>query len=350
MGLDEASFVFDQTSAAMRACLPLPDGLRALAAESPRRSQRVLLNELAGRLESGEPLAEVLARLSPEMGPVLRAAQAQVANPAAGNTGISLPALIEWTSIAMRRRRDLDRQLIVALTYPILIAFAAGWILLGILLLIAPFLRGMENMWGIEFPAVTRVLLAISNFGDSLGLTQVILVMPFVLIPAFLILAWLGLNSPWLRGIFCELPIVGPLFYDAAIINFCGLLARLVRTQTPLADAIELAGKGSGSWRMAWGAAELASDARRGLLTTEICTSVGLPPPVGVALQDAESPESLADSLEGLAELYAHRLETNSRIALMIVEPIVFVGIVLGFLFVVAGLFAPMIKLLDSLA
>src|SRR5213075_1649074 len=68
---DDAVLILEQADLAAQAGVPLPPGLRAMAAEAgSRRMQRALLS-MAGRLEAGEDLAAVMQTLQPRLTPLM---------------------------------------------------------------------------------------------------------------------------------------------------------------------------------------------------------------------------------------------------------------------------------------
>lgn len=339
MSFDDASIILDQSSAALRSQATLSAGLRSLAVEAPTRHRREVLEALAARLENGEPFASILATVEPQLAPLLTATGACHDE--------NLPVILQWAADALRRRRALNFQLELALLYPLVLMAIGTWILLAILFLVFPILVPLLDDY--PLPASTEFLIAVCLGGKALGMPYVLMVLPIVAAALFIIPLVRGVDSVGWRSWLRPIPLVGILLHDASVVEFCGLLAGLVRGRVPLPAAVRLAGLGTGDPRLMRGTTRYSVDLERGQNGTSACVDAGLPSAVGLMLRESTSPEHLAESLEGLAEVYISRLDVRSRVLAAYVEPIVMVLMVVGLFTLIITIFGPILGSLRDL-
>ena len=147
-----------------------------------------------------------------------------------------------------------------------------------------------------------------------------------------------------------SIPILGPLFRLAALSEFCHLLAVFVESGMPLASSVLVAGETSEDEWLRLTCTQLALDIDRGIGAEMAALTCGFPSSLAHALRGANSPQALAESLHGLAEIYFARTDISSRLTSSVVEPFVMVLTVVGLGTIVISLFLPLLKLLNDLS
>jgi len=345
---DDAILILEEADLASSAGVPLSPGLRAMAAEAwPGRFRRSLL-QLADRLDEGEPLPTVLQSLQPSLSPITESLVQEGAD--CGRMDL----ILHWSTEQGRRRRNLRFQLGTALAYPFFLLAVAALIAGFVLIMIVSKFEQIFRDFGTQLPALTHGVLWLSRaliwvsqpFLDHWGMT---LVGAGLLAAIVLIVApqcdWISRPRWWGR-----IPLVGPLFRLVALADFCQFLAILIEIRSPLPKAVRLAGRASGDkWLMNAGE-ELAAAIEAGNLSAATSTELQVPAAIGQLLSSLSTPESLAEALYGLAEIYSVRAEVNCRFVAVIVEPIVMTVTTVGLGAIVVGLLIPLVKLLNDLS
>lgn len=338
---DDAILILEEADLASSAGVPLPPGLRAMAAEAWSWRLRQTLHDLADRLEAGEPLPAVLESLRPALSPVMEALLEEGAD--CGRMDL----ILHWSAEQGRRRSNLRFQLWTALAYPFFLIAIATLIGIFFLAIIVPPFNAIFRDFGVQLPGITQFVLWTSRvildyWIVGLAATSVLAVIGGI---AFYGSDWCSRQRWWGR-----IPLVGPLFRLVALADFCQFLAILIEIRTPLPKAVRLAGRASGDqWLMACGA-ELAGAMEAGDFSASTATDLRFPQAIGQMLHSLSDPDSLAEALYGLAEIYSARAEVNCRFVAVIVEPLVMTMITIGLGSMVVSLFFPLIKLLNDLS
>lgn len=338
---DDAILILEEADLASSAGVPLSPGLRAMAAEARPGRFRRTLRDFADRLEAGEPLAAVLESLRPSLSPVMESLLEEGAD--CGRMDL----ILHWSVEQGRRRSNLRRQLWTALAYPFFLISIAALILAFFLVAIVPQFNSIFRDFGTELPAMTQVVLWVSRVITDYWVWELFGagVLAALGIAAFIGSDWCSRQRWW--GM---IPLIGPLFRLVALADFCQFLAILIEIRAPLPKAVRLAGRASGDkWLMASGA-ELASAIEAGHFSAASASELRLPQAIGQMLHSISDPDSLAEALYGLAEIYSARAEVNCRFVAVIVEPLVMTMITIGLGTIVVSVFLPLIKLLNDLS
>lgn len=236
-----------------KAGLPLPSGLRALAAELPGRRVRAALAAMAARMERGESL-EAIFNSAPAALPLhLRGLLI------AGLRSGRLPELMEEYAQVEQERRRLRQRLQFNLAYLMFLAVA---VTLFSLLIQNVFLKEMGTM--IE-----------QQRGTLSGMFSIMAWKLFAQVPwlagaftAFLAMISLSISNfrgmAWLAPVSNRLPFFGPLTQNLRLASLSRVMALLLENGTPLPAAIGMAGAAAGDVFLARDCRDVAGELERG--------------------------------------------------------------------------------------
>jgi general secretion pathway protein F len=319
--------------------MPLASGMRAAAEESSSRRLSGALQHLAGQIESGRPIDEILAdeqgRFGSTIGRLVRAAVRT------GATSEALIELVDW----QRTRRELWRSMIASILYPaILVVLTILLIAFYEFVLVGPAIEIFMDM-EIRPPPVTQLMIWFHSGGTwwllglALGLTAAAL--------AFRLAAG---AARWRRVLY-SIPLFGPLWHWIAVAEWTRLLAILTRHGIALPAALRLAADSVHDASVAESSLCLAADIEQGrALPDRTEADRHLPPSLAPIFRWGEESGHLHQAFAQAAEMYSGRAQLRCDMLRSIVPPLVFIGIATVALLLLAGLYAPMIKLIDSLS
>ena len=255
--LDQLIALSDEIAALARTGVPLEAGLEALGQDMPGGLGR-LARTLAERTGRGQPLAEVLDELGPQLPKACRAVVQ------AGLRAGRLPAALESLAAALRRLGDLRRSILLAMLYPMIVVGLAWGLFAFFTARIAPqLLETMQSLglhagglfamldwcgrgawlWGPIGPAVLLVLAVLGYFASRR-------VAMFGRPAGGRLLGWL----PWL----------GRSLGWSRAATLTDVLVLLVENGVPLDESLRLAAEACGDPDLASAAEEMAAAARRG--------------------------------------------------------------------------------------
>jgi type II secretory pathway component PulF len=322
--------------------LPLPDGLRALGAELRDKRERAALMQLAEEIEAGRSLDEALATQGDRFPAHLRGLI--VAGLRTGRLAEVLGGFVGEGDLGATIRRRLW----LSLLYPALLALTA-LAFVGVLSAygasdIGPVLRD----FGINLPGLSLDLLSVVETIGRVG--------PWLILGIWLaaLAGWvLGrlLFTPTERRLFLHrLPLIGPIWRDTALADFCRLLAWLLDAQVPLGEALTLAGGGVRDPVLADACRSAASGIERGQpLSEAVGAHPAFPPGLAPLLRWAESLRSPAQVARLAGAIFEARARAGARFAAIFVAVLVVVAVLWGMLIFVGAVIWPMMHLLHAL-
>ena len=184
------------------------------------------------QLSEGAPLSRAMAAFPKVFDPsTINLIQA---GEATGSLNETLQRLIDH----LNERRELQRQLLTAMAYPIFMVVVAGGVVLFFQLVLLPQLQTLLNSLGGTMPASTRMLVGASDFLKHYGI--------FVLIAGALgaVSFWRWRHTEvgrirsdaWLL----QLPLLGPFIVDRTVLEFSQTLSVLLENGINASEALRM--------------------------------------------------------------------------------------------------------------
>jgi len=219
-----------QLATLVQAALPIEEALRAAAAQASTPRIQGMLLAVRARVLEGQSLASSLKEFPAAFPDLYRATVA--AGEHAGHLGPVLEQLADYTEQRQQSRQKIQ----LALLYP-LILMCASLLIVGFLLgYVVPDVVRVFVDSGQTLPALTRGLIALSDWVKGWGWLALI-----VLMLGFIGLRWAlreeSLKVRW-HGFLLQLPIVGRLIRATDCARFASTLAILTQSGVPLVEAL----------------------------------------------------------------------------------------------------------------
>ena len=322
-----------------RAGLPLAEGLRVAAAETPSRRLADAMRGLAANLERGAALDQALEQSA------ARLPQHFLALVAAGLRTGSLARVLQ-DFVEYRRRAAYEWNSIRrVLAYPLVVLALAGVLFVFVALWIVPQVSMVLHEFEVELPRSTHLMVWLSEGGLAWvagGISAIVVVL--------LAVRWL--NGPRLvHALAGGIPILGTMWRLGSWSQFSYLLALLLENGVPLPDALRLTSDAVHDDRLARATRLLAERCAQGNRMSDALAGIhALPATLTPVVQWGEERSSLADAFRVAAEMFSARLELQAQLVRIVSVPVTFL-IVAGFvLFTVGALFGPFILLISNLS
>ena len=333
-----------EIAALVRAGVPLESGLLAAALEA-QDGQSDLLRRIAHRMESGQPLADALTEEGSRLPSIYRAVVQ------AGAKSGRLPQALEAMSSLAELQAELRRQMRIACVYPLIVVTLAYLLFVGVVWCVIPKFDEMYVSIRLPESGLSAVLSTLHQSVRWWG--------PAV--PAVAIAVMLAIWSLRSSGVFgsksglwTRLPLVRSIVQNAETGAFCEILSLLAAHETPLPEALTLAGEAVGSPPLQTAAEHLAGSLTQGQSPLEglskSSSSPALSPLLRWMLASGVASGDLAGSLQRMARLYQRRARSQSEwFQLLVPAGLVVVvggGAVLAYAFT---MFGPLMDLLEHL-
>ncbi len=233
-----------------RECLPFLESLHDLATSglSAGEAVRLLsvrikeprLRSLCGgiweQISEGAPLSRAMASspqvFDPSITNLIQAGEAT------GSLNETLARLITH----LTEQKELRRQLLTALAYPIFMVTVAGGVILFFLLFLLPRLKTLLGSLGGKMPASTTILINFSNFALSIYGVATAIALVVGLVTFFgwrQTAAGRAATDAWLL----KLPLTGPFIVSQTVLAFSQTLSVLLENGITAAEALRMTEK-----------------------------------------------------------------------------------------------------------
>jgi len=266
----------------------------------------------------------------------------------AGMATGKLPAILDEYIRSSQLSRSAWRNYLIALFYPICLLGIAGIILVGFVVLIVPQFKEIFEDFGVELPFLSMAMISLSD--TFMALWPALLVGVCVISVLLLFHRWLpfaALRTRW----FYHVPLIGNAVQMAGAAEFCSRLAVLMECEIPLPEAMRALAPTLRDPHLAAVSNQLAHRFQNGFTPEDVSEhGYGLGYQLAGLFRWGHQPELFADGLRSSAAMFAAQVKVRLTQFGLIIEPIAIILVVLGAGFVMSGLFAPLIKLLNELS
>ena len=175
----ELPIIIRQLSTLLKAGLPLDEALSTTIEQSEYKNSQKILITLRSKLMEGQTLAYGMS-LFPKAFDELITTSVE-AGEKSGNLDSVLLRLAEY----LESREDMSKQSWTALLYPLILIVSSIFVVTGLMIYIVPKVIQVFESNQAELPAITQVMIAISDFLRSYGIA--LLIVFIVLMISFLI-------------------------------------------------------------------------------------------------------------------------------------------------------------------
>ena len=340
----------------------------------PAKAVENFTRELANLLAGGVPLARALSLLSREASnPQVKFVWSSIHEDVIGGTALA-DALAKWPKtfstvyIAMirageqggflevvlaqiadfrTREADLKGKVKSALVYPIMLAFMAIAVLIGMLTWFIPRFTGIFAQFGGNLPALTQAIIAASNVMKNYGLYVAAVVVLAVIFIKRGMSTDVGRRR--MEKTLLSIPVLGKVISHFALVRFSRMLGTLIGSGVPLVASLKTAREAIGNQTLADTVSHAIEQVQRGeALSKALGSSPELfPPSVVETIAVAEETGRLDKELVRLATAYEGDLDRQLRMLVSVAEPLLLFAMAGMIGTLVIGMLLPIFNLQD---
>jgi type IV pilus assembly protein PilC len=319
--------------------LPLVQCLEILAGQAENKTLGKTLDTVQSDVEGGAAYAEALGR-HPKVFDDL-----YVNMVAAGETGGILDTILSRLAAYMEKAMSLKKKVKSAMVYPLTILGVAVGVIAILMVFVIPKFADMFTGMGGELPALTQIVIDISNFAASYKMLFAIGVF-FIFSALFKRYYGTEKGKRRMDGIFLRAPVFGPLIRKVAVAKFTRTLGTMLSSGVPLLDALEICARTAGN-KVVEDAVFSTRDAiSEGKTIAEPLEETKVFPPMVVQMISVgEATGALDSMLNKIADFYDDEVDTAVDGLTSLMEPVmmVFLGGAIGF--VVIAMYLPIFKM-----
>ena len=230
-------FFLTQLSTYIKSGITLTEAMRILTKQlSKNKSEARIMQTILYYLIMGESFSNALSRL-PGVFPNLVINMLKAAE-ATGDLGAVLDDLTDYYNEINKTRKDM----ISAMTYPVILILFATAITVFMLLKIVPQFSGIYASAGAEMNKLTLFVLAASDFLKKYAITILLIV---VLIIFLIIMAYKNvyIARRFIQTMLMKMPVIGGIIISNEITIFTKTFASLLKNDVFITDTIDILSK-----------------------------------------------------------------------------------------------------------
>lgn len=321
----DLSLITRQLASLVQSGLPLDEALQVAARQSRKENIKGLLLQVRSRVVEGRSLAQALAEHPRAFDHMYRAMVR--AGESSGFLGQIMERLADYTEASQHTRQRLQ----MAMVYPFVLLGVSITVIAILMAFVVPDLIAMFEHSERELPALTKILIAVSNFVSSLwGLAAfVALILAFVMFGV-----WLRDDKNRMRWhrFLLRVPVIKDVLVQADSARFSSTLAILLSSGVPLLEALRIAGQVLGNYVLRASSQDVAVAVQEGSSLNRAMDRADVFPPLLVQMvASGEANGTLSEQLNHAARNQERELEMMLGTTLGLLEPftVVFMGVII---------------------
>ncbi|MDD5613467.1 MAG: type II secretion system F family protein [Candidatus Omnitrophica bacterium] len=337
--IDDLASLARQLATLLDAGVPLLRCIEIVRDQVEVKSLFAALDAIKKDVESGEALSRALAK-HPKM-----FTEFWVNLIATGEASGQLPFVLMQLGAYMESTAALQRKMISALIYPVLLSIASAGALVVFLTIVVPMFSQLYSYFGADLPVLTKIIINASNLAKQWLWLIILLVAAF----GFFVIKFKSTEQGeiFFDRLKIKMPIFKALFFNVVLHRFSSGLAMLLKSGVPILYSLEVVSKAVANKIYEGIVIEAKDRVKEGdsLGATLDMFSHEFPPFVTNMIRVGEESGNLSSMLSHLAGYYQEKVETVIERLPYIVEPtiILTIGGVIGV--IVIGMFLPIFGL-----
>jgi type IV pilus assembly protein PilC len=321
--------------------LPLVQSLTILAEQTENKRFKKIIAQVLLDIQAGQTLADAL-RKHPKVFTEL-----YVNMVAAGEAGGILDVILNRLAVFLEKNDALARKIKGAMVYPSVMLIVVILCTTILLWKVVPVFAGMFTGAGLQLPAPTRVVLALSSFLQHYMWMLVLAVIAAV----FAIRQYYKTDAGKLviDRLMLRFPVLGNLLRKSAVSRFTRTLGTLVSSGVSILDGLQITARTAGNRVVHDAVMKSRASIAGGATISEPLKESGVFPPMVVQMINVgEQTGGLDEMLTKIADFYDDEVDAAVTALTSILEPIMIVvmGVVIGG--IVVAMYLPMFDMINA--
>ncbi len=297
--------------------VPLLKALQVVRESEQQPAAQRLLDDVIAKVTAGNSLSQSLSYHRSQFSTV------DINVVRAGEEGGFLNAALNRIVQLREWQGSMTSSLWGALAYPIILVVVASIILPSIMILIVPRFEPLyESLRSSgKMPWITSSLLAISASMEKYGVWVVILAIAGLLA----VFKWTRVSdrTVWLERLVERTPVIGRVFRDWYLSQFCRVLGMLLENRVQLLTALEIAASASGSVQLVKTIEDARTELGKGsMLAQPLARSGRVSKEILAMISMAEQSNTLASVLNKIAIQLESQLKKQLELSVKLIEPL----------------------------
>ena len=328
---------YGELAVLLKAGINLKEGLSLIQENQKKEKLQLFYGSMVDALVSGQSFFEII-RNKKEF------TEYEYYSIQIGEETGTLARIIEELGMFFARKNEQRRELINALTYPVIILVTAIAVVIFMLRMVVPMFEDIFKQNKVELPTITKMIVSASNFIKDYGwVFLVLIVVLFVVRKTFL-------NKPWFKSkkdyLVLKIPFVGDFISSVYLAQFTQAVALLTSSKVPMLNSIQLVKKMIDFYPLSDALTKVEANVLKGQSLNKSMSGNKIFDNKMISLvKVAEETNQTEYIFEKLNQQYAIEVKQKSKLLSTLMEPliIVIVGVFVGVILV--AMYLPMFKL-----
>jgi len=334
----ELAMITRQLATLLQSSMPLEESLNTVAKQSENNRVQSIIMAVRSKVLEGHTLDYSLTEFPRAFPTLYRATVASGEH--SGHLDLVLNRLADYTENAYTARQKAK----LALLYPVILFFLAIIIVAGLMTFVVPDVVEVFIGQGQQLPALTRGLIALSDFIVGYG------IFVLIILSAALISFRYALSNPQLRLTFdkflLSVPLIRRFIKGADTARYASTLSILTNSGVPLVDAMAIASEVmSNSW-LRQGVVDAAQQVSEGTALHQALDRIGYFPPMMIhMIASGEASGELDQMMDRVAVMQQRELDNLVATLIGIFEPAMLLFMGATVLMIVVAILQPIFDL-----
>ncbi len=332
-----------QFSSIINAGVTIVSALEMLYEQSENKYMSNAIREVQSSVEKGESLADGM-RTQPKVFPEILINMVE-----AGEASGSLDIAFDRMTTHFEKSNSLKSTVKNAMVYPIMVVLVSIIVIIIMMVKVVPSFTEMFDEVDGELPAITKMVIHISNIfvhhGILIALCTAILVILFCLYR----------NSDkgryQLSALALKLPLFGKLVRKSCSATFTRTLSTLLASGISLIDAVEITARVVDNEVFKEALIRAKEDVERGVALSEPLEACGqFPPMVFRMIRIGEETGNMESMLDKIADFYEEDVQNTTKALTTIMEPLIIIVLAIIVGTIMLAVLSPMFELYNSVS
>lgn len=328
---------YTELSVLLKAGIPLREALVLLEETQKKKKPKEILSGVSNSIVAGQSLSETMQQLS-------HFTDYEFYSVKIGEETGTLAHVSEQLGSFFERKNEQRRQLINALTYPVIIFSTALLVVAFMLTFVVPMFQEIFKQQGVSLPWITKLIVRLSEFAKSYGWMVLLFLISIPVVQPLL-----NKNVGYKKRkdqMVNKFPLLGKFMQITYLSQFTQAVALLTASKVPMVHSIELVQKMIPFYPLEHALGTVSKQLISGKSLSDSLSEHRIFDSKMVALvKVAEETNQTAFIFERLNQLYTVQVQQQSKLLSTIMEPfiILFVGLVVGVILI--AMYLPMFQL-----
>ncbi len=311
----DLSLITRQWATLVRSGLPVEEALRTVAQQSEKSRLKSMVVGVRSRVMEGHSLASALSDFPHIFSELYRATIE--AGEQSGHLEVVLERLADYTET----RQQISQKMSQAMIYPVLLTVVAIAVVIGLLTYVVPKIVQVFESIGQELPALTKGLIATSEFLSSNGI-YLLFGLLFIGVSFSYMMRIEGFRKSYHRFLL-RLPLVSRMVKSVNSARFARTLSIVASSGVPILDGLRISSQVIANLPMREAVLTAANKVREGAaISTALDASKYFPPMTIHLIASGEASGNIENMLERAADSQEREMEALTAGLLGIFEPV----------------------------